>query len=241
MRNRIKKGMFLSLAFIIMTAILIGFIAAQTTSADTGACVIRDGYTNLPGYKAADSGTGYKMKKMGVVKDYNDIKSKCSDSIYQQITPSYCQSNTNTGQWQAALYDDKGNYKTVGCAQSGCNYYACPVVHYGACVIRDSNTNLPGYNAADSGTGYTMKKMGVVKDYNDIKSKCSDSIYQQITPSYCQSNSNTGQWQAALYDDKGNYKTVGCAQSGCNYYACPVVQIPPRTIQPYNRPQLQKR
>jgi len=81
----------------------------------------------------------------------------------------------------------------------------------------------------------------VVKDYNDIKSKCSDSIYQQITPSYCQNNTNPSQWQAALYDDKGNYKTVGCAQSGCNYHECPVVQIPPRTIQPYNRPQVQKR
>ena len=115
------------------------------------------------------------------------------------------------------------------------------VVQYGACVLRESNANLPGYNAADSGTGYAMKKMGQVKDYNDIKSKCSDSIYQQITSPYCQSNTNPGQWQAALYDDKGNFKTVGCAQSGCNYHACPVVQTVPQTKQPYNPPRLQHR
>jgi hypothetical protein len=221
MRSTCKKEMFMSLVFIFMSAVLAGFAAAQST-VQYGACVIRDSYTNLPTYNAADSGKGYAMKKMGKVTDYNDIKSKCLDTVYQQVASTYCQNNSNPAQWGVALYDDKGNFKTTGCAQSGCNYHQCPVVQYGACVIRDSYTNLPTYNAADSGKGYAMKKMGKVTDYNDIKSKCLDVVYQQVASTYCQNNSNPAQWGVALYDDKGNFKTTGCAQSGCNYHACPV-------------------
>ena len=72
------------------------------------------------------------MKKLGQVQDYNDIKSKCLDAVYNQITPAFCQNSTTPGQWQAALYDKDGNFKTTGCAQSGCNYHACPVIQYGA-------------------------------------------------------------------------------------------------------------
>ena len=129
----------------------------------------------------------------------------------------------------------------MACTLTGLSIAQTSGILTGACVLRENNAALPGYNAADSGKGYTMKKMGQVKDFNDIKSKCSDSIYLQITSPYCQSNTNPGQWQAVLYDDKGNSKTMGCAQSGCNYHACPVVQTPPRTIQPHNRPQLQHR
>jgi len=187
-----------------------------------GACVIKDSYAILPGYKAAASGKGYAMTKMGTVKDPKEIMSKCLDAVYQQITPAFCQNSSNPGQWYVVLYDDYGNIKAKNCAQSGCDYHACPVVQYGACVIRNHSVPLPGYNAADSGSGYAMTKMGTVKDYNEIKSKCLDAVYQQITPAFCQNSSTPGQWIAALSDDKGNYKTTGCAQSGCNYHACPV-------------------
>jgi hypothetical protein len=59
------------------------------------------------------------MQKMGTVLDYNDIKSKCLDSIYQQLTYTYCHSNTNSAQWQVALYDSKGNFKTVDPPRAG--------------------------------------------------------------------------------------------------------------------------
>jgi len=247
MKSIFKKVMLISLSFFAISTIFTGLTIAQTTkkplgeirqlplpaattsptakpNVSYGACVIRDGYTSLPGYNAADSGKGYAMKKMGTVVDYNDAKSKCIDPIYQQITSSYCATNTNPAQWEVALYDKDGNYKTTGCAQSGCNNHACPVVQYGACVIRDGYTSLPGYNAADSGKGYAMKKMGTVNDYNDIKQKCIDAVYQSLTPPYCQTNTNPAQWEVALYDKDGNFKTTGCAASGCNDHACPVVR-----------------
>jgi hypothetical protein len=156
MRRICKKVMPMSLLLIIMTTILTGFAIAQTTkilpaqpsgiltgtgtskdsntnlpghnAADVqyGACVIRNSSTNLPGYNAADSGKGYAMKKMGKVKDYNDIMRKCLNTVYNQITPAFCQNSSTPGQWGVALYDDKGNFKTTGCAQSGCNYHTCP-------------------------------------------------------------------------------------------------------------------
>jgi hypothetical protein len=188
------------------------------------ACVIKDSYTNMPGYNAADSGKGYAMKKMGTVKNPTpkEIWDKCLDAVYQQITSTFCQNSSNPGQWNLVIYDYKRNFLGKACVPYGCDYHGCPGVQYGACVIRNSSTNMPGYNAADSGKGYAMKKIGKVKDYNDIKTKCLDAIYRQITPAFCQNSSTPGQWTAALYDDKGNYKTTGCAQSGCNDHACPV-------------------
>jgi hypothetical protein len=114
MKSICIKEIFLLLAFMIITSLLTGYAVAQTSGTVTGACVIRDSYTNLPLYNDADSGKGYAMQKMGTVAVYNDIKSKCLDSIYQQITYTYCHSNTNSAQWQVALYDGKGNFKTVG-------------------------------------------------------------------------------------------------------------------------------
>ena len=77
-----------------------------------------------------------------------------------------------------------------------------------------------------------MKKMGTVQDYNDIKQKCIDTIYQQLTPLYCQTNSTPVQWGVALYDNNGNYKTTGCAQSGCNNHPCPETPLPPGPVTP---------
>jgi hypothetical protein len=67
------------------------------------------------------------MQAMGTVAVYNDIKTKCFDSIYQQLTYTYCHSNTNSAQWQVALYDNKGNFKVLGCVQGGCSSHTCPV------------------------------------------------------------------------------------------------------------------
>ena len=67
------------------------------------------------------------MKKLGTVKDYNDIKSKCFVADYQELAWLYCQNNTGPGQWQVALYDSNGNSKTIGCAQNSCGSHACPV------------------------------------------------------------------------------------------------------------------
>jgi hypothetical protein len=124
MKSIFKKVMLISLSFFAISTIFTGLTIAQTTkkplgeirqlplpaattsptakpNVSYGACVIRDGYTSLPGYNAADSGKGYAMKKMGTVNDYNDIKQKCIDAVYQSLTPPYCQTNTNplSGKW----------------------------------------------------------------------------------------------------------------------------------------------
>jgi hypothetical protein len=73
-----------------------------TASASQGACVMRDGSTNLPLYTAPDNGSGYSMRKLGTVLSYDDANAKCTDDIFQQLAMSYCQSNSNTAQWQVA-------------------------------------------------------------------------------------------------------------------------------------------
>ena len=86
--------------------------------------------------------------------------------------------------------------------------------------MRDGSTSLPNYNAPEFGKGYAMRKIGPVQSLDEVKAKCTDAVFQQLSGPYCQSNSTPTQWGVALYDGKGNYQSTTCAQSGCNPHPC---------------------
>jgi len=193
-----------------------------------GARILRDNdLIQIPNYNAPEIGTGYMMKKMGGVKSYNEIWQKCTDAIFLQLMSQYCQSNSNPAMWQVATYNNMGNRTQISCAQSGCYLHACgtsvsvPPTFFGACYVRDRFTGAPSYYSPEIGTGYVMKRMGTVKNYDEIVQKCTDAIFLQLMSQYCQNNSNPAQLSQAIFDNLGRIKTSGCTQSNCNDHQCP--------------------
>ncbi|HLC68194.1 MAG TPA: fibronectin type III domain-containing protein [archaeon] len=166
----------------------------------------------------------------------------CSNGACVQSTPDPCAGVTCNTPPSAVcdgsnlrIYSSSGTcgsgtcsypYNTTSCP-NGCSIGACvqnaTVSYYGACIIRDSYTNLPSYDAPSVGQGYAKYNLGTVTSYEDAKSRCIDSIYTTPMSNYCSSNSNTVQWQVAIYTYSNgayNYQTTGCANSGCDYRAC---------------------
>jgi hypothetical protein len=193
-----------------------------------GACILRgNDLIQIPNYNAPEIGTGYVMKKMGTVKNFDEIVQKCTDAIFLQLMSQYCQSNSNPAMWQVATYNKMGNRTQISCAQSGCYLHACgtsvsgPPTFFGACYVRDGSIGVPGYYSPEIGTGWAMKKMGTVKNYDEIVQKCTDAIFLQLMSQYCQNNSNPAQLSQAIFDSLGLVKASGCTQSNCNDHQCP--------------------
>ncbi len=97
-----------------------------------------------------------------------------------------------------------------------------PATSLGACVMRDSHTNLPGYNAVAVGIGFAKRNLGAMATLDDVKAQCTDAIFQEMSADYCVKNTDPTQWQVALYDAAGNFSSLTCAGSGCSDHECTV-------------------
>lgn len=93
---------------------------------------------------------------------------------------------------------------------------------YGACVLRDAYTNLPGLYDSGLGAGYAKRNIGEVTDYNAAKQLCTTDIYNSLLSIYCFSNKNPAQRQVATYNyPAGGPATTGCGPQGCDFISCP--------------------
>lgn len=92
---------------------------------------------------------------------------------------------------------------------------------FGACVVRNENTNLPSYYDTDIAPGYVKRNLTSGGTYQAILASCTEEIYQDLMNQYCASNSLNAQWQVAGYDALGNYAITGCGLFGCTFRPCP--------------------
>jgi hypothetical protein len=85
-----------------------------------------------------------------------------------------------------------------------------------ACVVRNDTASLPNATAPNVGSGYAKQNVA-------SQASCTDAVYAALQNAYCASGANQPpvQWEYALYDSNGNFKTTGCAASGCNSHPCP--------------------
>jgi hypothetical protein len=98
------------------------------TTVLSGACVLRDSYTNSPVFSAPDLGNGYaKMVKSGV-NTITGLQQSCSQANYAALLTSYCSVNKNPAQQQVLTYDSSGNPVSTSCGSGGCAYVSCPVI-----------------------------------------------------------------------------------------------------------------
>lgn len=98
----------------------------STAGLGSGACIIRDSYTNMPSANTANFGTGYgKVIKPGVTTIIG-LEVACNASDYQNLLQTYCATNHNQVQQEVVTYDNNGNVLSTSCGPFGCSYIACP-------------------------------------------------------------------------------------------------------------------
>lgn len=98
---------------------------------------------------------------------------------------------------------------------------------YGACVIRNSTANLPGWGAPNVGAGYVKYSFtGNLPDFPSAQAVCTDEIFLRLLADYCRTNdpSQAVQFGVALYPSRNRTAQAGtisgCAASGCQLYTC---------------------
>lgn len=102
--------------------------ASLPLATSLGACVVRDGSTDLPLLTAPGIGRGYAKKSMSG-SDIPTLQTNCTRSIYDSLMRTYCaygSNRSNPAQWQVALYNADGSYNTTGCDDAGCDFVRCP-------------------------------------------------------------------------------------------------------------------
>jgi hypothetical protein len=188
-------------------------VSPSMVGPSNGACLVRDGVVQVPSqYDAPVSGTGYVMKKMGVIQKIDMLAQQCTNQIYEQLMNDYCKNNVGAGLWETVLYNNQGVQK--GCPQGGCHYHDCSNF-LGSCIVDlYYHPSTPNYYAPDvykaySNTlnWYVKKKMGVVFSEDEIKTKCTESIFQQIMSQFCSffTADDVVSWRIILHKRDGNF------------------------------------
>src|SRR3989344_5463576 len=90
----------------------------------------------------------------------------------------------------------------------------------GACVIRDSYTNMPSLFDPDIGKGYAKKIKEVINTIDGLKTACSKADYDELLQKYCAQNSNSVQQEVVVYGAGGGWETTSCGAFGCSAYYC---------------------
>ncbi len=206
---------------------------------NTGACIVKDIYSGLPGYSDPDIGLGihipdyqggpgdyidnwYVKFRLGAATSLADVKSICTDQIFENLTATYCSqfsNSTNPGinsiAWRAIYYGDGSH----DCAASGCGYHSCGQTSsiMGICYIRDSNITAPGYGPPYSNHMYSKYDLGAVTGFSNARTLCTDSIYEDLMDDYCVNNTAPAKWEVRIIGGDGSN---GCAASGCGYHEC---------------------
>src|SRR3989344_7555272 len=90
----------------------------------------------------------------------------------------------------------------------------------GACVIRDSYTNMPSLFDPDIGKGYAKKIKEVINTIDGLKTSCSKADYDELLQKYCAQNSNSVQQEVVVYGAGGGWETTSCGAFGCSAYYC---------------------
>ena len=121
------------------------------SSTPTGVCLIRDSYTSVPKYSDSDVGTGYaKIAKAGI-NTLDDLKTSCTQADYDSLMTQYCATNTNQVQRQVMTYQSSGNYQSLTCDDSGCEFVGCPGQTTGGAGSSGGGTTGTVATTTDSG------------------------------------------------------------------------------------------
>jgi hypothetical protein len=105
---------------------------------------------------------------------------------------------------------------------------------FGACVVRDSYTDLASYPDPDFATGYA-KVNEPSSDIDTLLSICTDDVFANLMQLYCSCSLRPEpvQWEFASYNSAGLCEwssdgttcTTGCAASGCDFHSCEGVAV----------------
>src|SRR3989344_2349861 len=90
----------------------------------------------------------------------------------------------------------------------------------GACVIRDSYTNMPSLFDPDVGKGYAKKIKEGINTIDGLKIACSKADYDELLQKYCAQNPNSVQQEVVVYGPGGGWETTSCGAFGCSAYYC---------------------
>src|SRR3989344_956499 len=90
----------------------------------------------------------------------------------------------------------------------------------GACVIRDSYTNMPSLFDPDVGKGYAKKIKEGINTIDGLKIACSKADYDELLQKYCAQNPNSVQQEVVVYGPGGEWETTSCGAFGCSAYYC---------------------
>ncbi|OIO55642.1 hypothetical protein AUJ46_00800 [Candidatus Peregrinibacteria bacterium CG1_02_54_53] len=207
--------------------------SSAPSTAWKGICDVRNSHTNLPSYADEDSGRGYaKVNKGTNFASLNAISAACTQADYDALGRTFCAQNPGGSyQREVGMFDQDDNYHSNSCGNFGCEYVQCPAssssslisTFKGACVVRDSYTDLPSYNDPDAKDGYV--KMGKGTNFvsiDDVRDRCTQDDYEALGEKFCAvTPGGSYQMQVATYHQNNRYKSTGCGNFGCDYVTCP--------------------
>lgn len=198
--------------------------ATPTSTTLTAACVVRDSVVDVPSYGAAASAPGYAKKNLGTVSSGEDAVAQCTEPIFQELTATFCAQNVDTPNWTVATYTDGGAFQTNVCPAGGCQSRQCTTrpALLGACLMRQKDASAPLYDDPESGPLYVMKKLGGVKDVDEVKSRCTAEIRQATLKAYCDARKpEVMHWEAATFASDGSFLAAACQGDVCQNEWCP--------------------
>ncbi|MFT3764584.1 MAG: hypothetical protein QM820_03565 [Minicystis sp.] len=92
----------------------------------SGACIVRDAYTNMPSFSDPDVGPGYAKQAIPGVNDIDGLKAACTSAIYEHLLGLQCAASGTDAQAEVVTYSTVGTPDTTTCGTIGCEFLSCP-------------------------------------------------------------------------------------------------------------------
>ena len=172
-------------------------------------------------FYSPDLGKYYAKASKPGINTIEGLKSACTAGDYATLLKSYCTINTQTVTQEVATFGPGGGWSSNSCGLFGCQPWSCAAVGNttpisGACIVRDSSTDMPTFYDPDLGKGYAKIAKPGVNTTAWLMSACTADDYAALLKSYCTINSNPVQEEVV------NYLTgsSGCGPFGCDYWSC---------------------
>ena len=179
-------------------------------------CVDYDNGDNILVASYAKKGTEAQYDKCGTTgQSYDIIEGVCTNDQLSGI-PHSCPTGTKCKD----IRYEPAVYANVSACVNETVTNQTTLSPTGVCMVRDSYTSVPSFNASDVGIGYAKKAILGVNDLNGLKTACTNNTFYNVMQSYCTQNSNPMQQQLVTYSSTGSVQSSTCGVNGCTFRNC---------------------
>ncbi|MEN8155158.1 MAG: hypothetical protein ABFR75_14165 [Acidobacteriota bacterium] len=170
-----------------------------------GACAVKADYVSFGHYRRRGSHRFFEIKRMGKVNSKDELKSKCTESIFSQLLSDFCKNNSSIDPYKlhkryALLYKEEDGSFMLG-SPFPTHKICRPTIGY--CIVIKKGIPIPPHDAPNKGEYYMKQSSGIGAVHPlFLKNRCKDSIFSSLTNelSLEYPNQVLWEWMCVIYD-----------------------------------------